>query len=319
MRLIAAALTLCLMASPRAVAQEVGDKLMPKADAVANKKGREVPWPSDLIPFVVRKVDDGGLVGDGGFVISRQHAVPLLEAEAYYDRMIADHPFDAKAYRYRGIARRETGQWSRAFSDFDMAIELAPDDADNFCDRGIAHSLQREHVKAIADFEEAIRVGPDSTRALMWRAEYWFGSGDNDKAIEDFSRVIRIDATVPRVFIRRACAWNRAGDFEKALSDFEEAIRIDPDDPYGFKMLSWFCFRCEDPRFRNGDLAIKHATRFCELTEWKSPEALDFLAEGHALKGDYARAIELLNRAIELGADPDSFGAVIEQHKKRIQ
>lgn len=317
-RLMAFVLILTSIAGDTCFSQEVGEKWMPRVDAVANKGEREVPWPMEMVPLKVTEVRQDEVSGGSDYWISRSHIIPMSEAEAYYAGVIKDHPFEAKAYHYRGIARRENGLWKTAFADFDQAIELAPDDADTWCDRGIAHYLLSEYEGALADFDKAIRVDSQSTRALMWRGEYWFGLDNFESAIADFSQVIRIDATVKRVFARRGCAFNRIGQYEKAVADFQEGVRMDPMDHYGNRMAAWFYISCKDRGHRNGEQAIRYATTYCELTDWKFPEALDFLACGYALNGEFEKAIEFTRKAIENGGDPGSFGAQIERFERGV-
>ena len=79
------------------------------------------------------------------------------------------------------------------------------------------------------------------------------------------------------------------------------------DDAGVMNMIAW---KIVDPKAdvkdRNADLAIRAATRGCELTEWKDPGLLDTLARAYFVKGDVQRAVELQTKAIGLAKDAES-------------
>ena len=49
---------------------------------------------------------------------------------------------------------------------------------------------------------------------------------------------------------------------------------------------------------RDGKQAVAHATRACELTDWKKPQCLDTLAAAYAAAGDFDRAVEYQQKAL---------------------
>ncbi len=56
---------------------------------------------------------------------------------------------------------------------------------------------------------------------------------------------------------------------------------------------------CHDSQVRDGMKAVIAATRACDLSAWRSPDAVATLAAAYAEAGDFARAVEYEQRAQE--------------------
>ena len=68
--------------------------------------------------------------------------------------------------------------------------------------------------------------------------------------------------------------------------------------------LAWFLAASKENTARNPDKAIKLARRVCELTDYKNPELLDTLAVAYAAAGDFNKAVETAEKALELCQSP---------------
>jgi tetratricopeptide (TPR) repeat protein len=64
--------------------------------------------------------------------------------------------------------------------------------------------------------------------------------------------------------------------------------------------MAWLCATCPEPNIRDGQLAVAHATKTCELTNRGDPFYVNTLAAAYAETGDFAAAVKSQQEAITL-------------------
>src|SRR5262249_24628007 len=67
----------------------------------------------------------------------------------------------------------------------------------------------------------------------------------------------------------------------------------------------------------DGQRAVAHATRACELTGWKAPGRINTLAAACAEAGDFDKAVEYQKRALSFPAFAKAHGATARQVLQR--
>jgi thiol-disulfide isomerase/thioredoxin len=94
----------------------------------------------------------------------------------------------------------------------------------------------------------------------------------------------------------------RAGDTEAATTFGTKWLEaaIGTKDWQSLNYIAWWIVDPEvDRAHRDLELAMRAAAKAAELTKWKDGRILDTLARVHAWKGDFAKAIEVQEKAIE--------------------
>ena len=129
-------------------------------------------------------------------------------------------------------------------------------------------------------------------------------------------------------------------DHEKAIEDYEEALELgyqleeiqrslpNPGPEIGaddlvLNNLAWVLATSTKDDLRDGKRAIELATRACEATDYKAPHILSTLASGYAETGDFDKAIEWIEKGIEVNAEReiDDFVTedVIRQQRESLE
>lgn len=239
----------------------------------------------------------------------------LESAIKSFDEAIRINPKSADAYGYRGNAWRDQGDLDAALKDYTEAIRLDPESSLFYSARGNAWQSKGDLDAALADFTEAIRLAPENAVAHLSRGFAWQSRGDFKAALTDYAEAVRLEPENANAYKYRGFARQNLGDLDAAVADYTEAIRLDSENADAFNNLAWLKATCCDDKFRDGNLAVKLATKACELTEWQSGDCIDTLAAAHAEAEDWENAVRRQEQAIELSAD----GANKEAGKSRLE
>jgi tetratricopeptide (TPR) repeat protein len=94
--------------------------------------------------------------------------------------------------------------------------------------------------------------------------------------------------------------WNKSGEYTEMIADYEIAVRIDPNNARAFTELGWIYATCPVSQFRDGNKAVKIATKACELTDWKNHETISTLAAAYSEAGDFDGAVKSQEEAVDL-------------------
>jgi tetratricopeptide (TPR) repeat protein len=238
---------------------------------------------------------------------------------------------DPSDYMRRGRVLQKLGRLDDAIADFEEAGRLDPQNALAHYRRGDCYLEKDDVEQAILALSEAIRIAtrtPDPDFSLadaygvrglcQMRAERF------DKAADDFTQAIRRSRPdVASFHESRAICYEMLGRLEPARFDrliMSCLVRIerDPNDHETHNALAYYLATCPEPDVRDGEMAVKHATKACELTSWQEAEYIDTLASACAEAGQFDKAVEWAQKAIELAPDEearDRFHAALELYQ----
>ena len=123
-------------------------------------------------------------------------------------------------------------------------------------------------------------------------------------SIADFTEALRLEPDNAVAYRDRGAVSSQMRDYDRALGDFSRALQLNPRYTEACNDLAWLRATCPDGKFRNGKEAIEHATRACQLSEWKDAAMLDTLAAAYAESGQFDQAVRWIGRALELAPKP---------------
>ena len=158
-----------------------------------------------------------------------------------YEPAIADlsaalelSPTDPVYYKWRGIVRRNVGDFEGGLVDLNRAIDLAPD-ANAYFHRSRLYEDMGKHTLSIADASKAIELAP-TTQYYRRRAAAYEASGRNNLALVDCNKAIESDPKQAGGYFCRGDVNFAAGRLQDARNDLDRALAIDPDFTSAYKI-----------------------------------------------------------------------------------
>jgi tetratricopeptide (TPR) repeat protein len=177
---------------------------------------------------------------------------------------------------------------------------------------------------AINEMKTLIDRDPTNDMRKLQLANLYIRDDRPRQAIEVLSTILDRDPTNISVLRSRADAYLSVGEHKQAIADYEQAIKVaDDDTAAGYDLsgilnnLAWVLATSPKDDIRDGNRSVELGKRAVELTDSKEPHILSTLAAGYAEIGDFEKAIEWSNKAVELGREQDH--EQIDQLKQELE
>ena len=153
---------------------------------------------------------------------------------------------------------------------------------------GLLGRIVAEHhgrmAEAIQHYEQSVKLNPLGSGAV-WQALASARHAAGDGALQQ---------TLSTYFSSCQCE-----DLDEKHRLLEEVQNGDPIFPLGVNTLAWMLATHPDPEKRDGERAASLATELCKRDGGYYHGFLDTLASALAENGDFAKAVELMQRAIK--------------------
>ncbi len=154
----------------------------------------------------------------------------------------------------------------------------------------------KDNATAIDELTTAIDLRGINYRARNGRGLVYAINGDLDAALKDYDYVINSSIgakadILATAHMGRAGILMKKGKHASAITEYESAIKLTPQNALVHNDLAWELATSSTAEVRDGQKAVRHATKACELTEWKSSSYLDTLAAAYAEAVDFKNAV----------------------------
>jgi tetratricopeptide (TPR) repeat protein len=197
-----------------------------------------------------------------------------------------DDVMKAERHARKGTEYAEQGKFDLAIKELDQAVQLDAKNALVFSVRGAIRFRMKEYDKAITDLDEAIRLSPNKAT-----------SG----------------------YYIRGSAWYMKKEYAKGVTDFDEAIRLNPKEYDALNGRAWAAATCPEAKYRDAKKAVEYAKQACDIKKWQDPFSLGTLAAAYAEAGDFAAAVEWLEKAMKDKVYLKEYGEEAEKMLKLYQ
>jgi tetratricopeptide (TPR) repeat protein len=226
----------------------------------------------------------------------------VQEGLAYLQDALKRRPQDPVAHIDIALAHASIRDWENALSSFDAAISLDPEFAIAYNGRGNVLWSKGDLDAALKEYNEAIRIDPKVAKPYRNRAGVWLEKREIEKAVNDMALAIELDGSNAEDFVRRGDLFYSQEKFDLALKDYETAAQLEQQFTTPIERLVTLWTSCPNEEFRNLESAVAAARSACEMTEWRSPSALQMLAGVLAAQGKYDEALRWQSQAVDLAS-----------------
>lgn len=207
----------------------------------------------------------------------------LEQAEQVFRAIQETWPLRAEGYFGQGLVARARGDWSAAAQQILWATELSPE--------------QVEYRRALC--------------------EAYIAMGEGRLAVEQANWYVATKPEDPNAHLALGLSWATQGETERALAAYLEALRLEPDTHEAANNVAWILATSPDDALRDGAEAVRLAQRVCEATNNENVAALDTLAAAYAEAGQFEKASQTMERAIELAQQYGQSEAVLAEFAQR--
>ncbi len=232
----------------------------------------------------------------------RQEAKLLKEAVEDYSKAANLDPELYDAHFSLSAVYAELKDYRGAVDALANSLKIRPKAYSSLFNSGLYHEYLRDYDGAIAFYTQASADDADFScyggskeearaHAFHYRGRvYQWHKKDKAQAVSDYSLALGLDPEIEMVLYRRAVAYHDLKDYANASDDFAAAWELDPNYPNLLNAWAWQLATCPDAKFRNGQLALKLATKANDKRA---------MAAAYAEIGDFDTAVAFQKRAIE--------------------
>lgn len=200
----------------------------------------------------------------------------------------------------RANALRELGKAPEAIRGYTRALDLAPRNVTALSNRGLLFKDTGKYDAALLDLNAAIRIRPDYPEARNHRGVTYWKQGKTAEAERDYKRAMKLRPGYPEPYFNLAAVERNRQNHKKALEYLTKAVSLDMNYTAALNDLAWLLATCPDKDIRDGKLAVKYATRACQLTKLKNANTIDTLAAALAESGNFDEAVRRIEQAMRI-------------------
>lgn len=201
-----------------------------------------------------------------------------------------------------------TAQHSPAYHDYrtcwNTVVKQNPDHWMSQVFQASAALREEDLNGALVHWRTALKNSPASpaiqSELVRSIGDVYSKQGLGDQAISEFERALTMFPDFPEAHHDLANALRRKGLYHDAVTHYEKALRLEPDSLLTLNNLGWLLATCPDASVRDGSRAVEVARKAERLTRQGDPMILHTLAAAYAEHGEFDRAIETVEQALEL-------------------
>jgi len=271
------------------------------------------PWVGVVVCCKSGSPDQYRLNDDGTFELAR---FPMR----YLDVRCVEEKGDYIAVQHDDVVfwvKKESALRPReAINHYTEVLDKNPEDERAISCRCWAYMAVGELDRSLRDAEEAVRLNSDSPAWKNNRGEVLIKRKEYDKAIDEFSDLLSQNPGYFFALYNRSEAYVRSRKFDKALTDINAALVNEARVPGLHMNLARVLATSPDAKLRDGKRAVEAAKKAVDMIKYRDGRYLDTLAAAYAEAGDFDKAVDTQQKAID---DPEFMKDDGEGARKRLK
>jgi tetratricopeptide (TPR) repeat protein len=217
---------------------------------------------------------------------------------------VADPAFSSQIHYNIGNVHLAQKNYDQAREQYQRAIELNPDLAEAYLNIGLACLYQNKLDAAREYLEKSLSLKPGwglavRNLAAVKRKEQVF------KTVAECQSLLESNPNQPAVLGQLASSYYLLGRKEEAAAAWTKVLSFEPDSADTLNNLAFVLSENPTGPLFDADKALGYALGACTLSGYQNVSFLDTLAKVHAVKGDFAEAIEATEQALDLASMAD--------------
>jgi tetratricopeptide (TPR) repeat protein len=199
-----------------------------------------------------------------------------------------------------GEALERQGKYEAAEKELKAVLDLDPRHARARLEMGLVRAKQGRLEEAVKLFSELLRDNPADSGAHNNLGNVLQLEGKQEEAIEHFYAAVRLGPGQASPHNNLGIALQRAARAKAAISEYRAALRLQPELVEAMNNLAFMLAATPDASLRNGQEALKLASRACELTGYRHPLPLTTLAAAYAETGQFEEALRIAEQVEQM-------------------
>lgn len=259
-------------------------------------------------------------------------------------------PDQSKDHNNLGKALVQKGRMAEAMNEFQTALRISPNDPDTETNIGAALLQQGDAEESISHLRKVVGKFPRHAPAHINLGNALLQTGQTDAAVAEYKQTLELPFDHAETHYSIANAFRKKGDVEAAIAHYRKALELRPDfanahnnlgnalrqqgkiqqamheyeaalkeDPELFlaaNNLAWMLATSSDPSVRNGAKAVQLAEQANDLSGG-DPLILHTLAAAYAENGQFAKAVEVAQHALEI-AEANGITSLTEALRNKL-
>jgi tetratricopeptide (TPR) repeat protein len=232
---------------------------------------------------------------------------------------IQNDPLRWRAHHNLGVLMAIAGEFPNAIGAFSKTIELNPKFVEAFHNRGEIYFRKGNYEAAIEDYNKAIALNDKVADLFSGRGNARFALGQTEAALADYQSAMGLAPDSAKVATEFADTCQSLGRWKEAAEAYQKAMKADPKYVRALQNAAWMMATCPEDFYRDPDTAAKTAQKAIDESQG-NPNAhmLHVLAMSQAAQGDFSKAINTINQAIQL-TDEGALRSELSEHRALFQ